>query len=263
MKKPIFLFLCASFFLFAACGNKTKMKKLESDLAFKTQQVEKLEEQVEYLKNTNSSLLDRMSDLSIISKAGAESIQNSLESMTQQYSYIQDLTTKIQTKDSLNLALVMNLKRSLTDINDEDVQIEVRGGVVYVSISDKLLFRSGSHQLSNQAEQVLEKIATVVNDHSDLNVMVEGHTDDVPISSSCSVDNWDLSVRRATSVVRTLQDKYYVAPERLIAAGRSEFIPKADNDSEAGRSINRRTEIIITPKLDQFFKLLESPALPN
>ncbi len=248
--------------LFTAC-NKDKIKKLETDLANKKDQIEILEGQVDNLRNTNSSLLDRMSDLSIISKTGAESIKNSLESMTQQYAYIQDLTSKIQSKDSLNLALVMNLKRSLTDINDDDVQVEVRGGVVYVSISDKLLFRSGSSRLSSKAQDVLSKIATVINDHSDLDIMVEGHTDNVPIANECVADNWDLSVRRATAVVRNLQDDYYVDPERLIAAGRSEFTPKADNETAAGRSQNRRTEIIITPRLDQFFKLLESPDLAD
>ncbi len=183
--------------------------------------------------------------------------------MTDQYSHIKDLNTRIQAKDSLNLALVMNLKRSLTDINDEDVQIEVRGGKVHVSISDKLLFRSGSSKLSSRAEEVLDKIAMVINDHSDLDILVEGHTDDVPIENSCIEDNWDLSAKRATAVVRTLQKEYYVDPQRLIAAGRSEYVPKEDNSTAEGRSKNRRTEIVIMPQLDQFFKLLETPALSN
>lgn len=254
--------------LFALVGflmscNKKKIEGLEQALALKTEQVEQLEEQLSHLQGTNTSLLDRMSDLSVVNKAGAESIQKSLESIGQQYSFIQDLTTKIQAKDSLNLALVMNLKRSLSNINDEDVQVEVKGGVVYVSISDKLLFDPGSSRVNNAALDVLAKLASVINDHDDLNVLVEGHTDDVPISNSCVKDNWDLSVKRATSVVRILQKDFYVAPERLTAAGRSEYIPKAENASTDGRSVNRRTEIIITPKLDQFFKLLEMPDLKN
>ena len=246
--------------LFSSCS-KQKVEALEREIASKEEQILQLEEQLKHLQISNSSLLDRLSDLSIVNKAGAESIQRSLENMTQQYDFIEDLTKKVQSKDSLNLALVMNLKRSLSDINDEDVQVEVKGGVVYVSISDKLLFKSGSSRINDKAQQVLEKIATVVNDHNELNIMVEGHTDDVPINNSCNKDNWDLSVKRATSVVRVLTDQYGVYPERLTAAGRAEFIPKEDNTSAEGRSKNRRTEIVITPKLDQFFALLEAPAL--
>lgn len=259
---PIYLLLILSLFFFNSC-NKEKVQELESQLALKSQQVTQLEEQRNLLQKTNASLLERLSDLSVISKAGAESLQKSMENITQQYSFIQDLTSKIQRKDSLNLALVMNIKRSLNNINDEDVQVEVKGGVVYVSISDKLLFRSGSARITRQAEEVLAKLAMVLNDHSDLNILVEGHTDNIPITNSCVEDNWDLSVKRATSVVRILQGEYYVAPERLTAAGRSEFIPKESNSTPAGRSANRRTEIIITPKIDQFFKLLERPELKN
>ena len=260
MKKRQLFLLLLIVFAFSSC-NKKKIKALERELALKTEQAEQLEQQMEHLQYTNASLLDRMSDLSIVNKAGAESIQKSLESINQQYSFIQDLTTKVQAKDSLNLALVMNLKRSLGDINDEDVQIEVKGGVVYVSISDKLLFRSGSSSITREAQRVLGKLAAVINDHRDLDILVEGHTDNVPIANSCMDDNWDLSVKRATSVVRVLQEDYFVAPERMTAAGRSEYIPKADNGSSPRPGINRRTEIIITPKLDQFFKLLEAPVL--
>ena len=235
----------------------------DSEIQSKNQQVQQLQNQVDNLQNTNNNLLDRLSDLSIVSKAGAESIKQSLESINAQSKYIQDLTSKIQTKDSVNLALVMNLKRSLSDINDEDIQIDVRGGVVYVSIADKLLFRSGSSRISSRAEEVLGKVAKVVNDHADLDIMVEGHTDNVPISNSCIEDNWDLSVKRATAVVRVLKGKHGVAASRLTAAGRGEFMPKTTNDTSDGRSTNRRTEIIITPKLDQFFKLMEAPETKN
>ncbi len=242
--------------LILLCACQSKVKK---ELALKNQQITQLEEQLEHMQSTTGSLLDRMEDLSVVNKAGAESIQKSLESIGQQYSFIQDLTEKVQAKDSLNLALVMNLKRSLSDINDEDVQVEVREGVVYVSISDRMLFRSGSAQLSNQAEEVLGKVASVLNDHNDLNILVEGHTDDVPISTDCVIDNWDLSAKRATAVVRHLTQDHFVAPDRLTAAGRGEFVPKADNHTSTGRQMNRRTEIILTPKLDQFFQLLEQP----
>lgn len=256
------LFIITLVGVFTSC-NKKKIEGLEQALALKTEQVEQLEEQLGHLQGTQNSLLDRMSDLSVVNKAGAESIQKSLESINQQYSFIQNLTEKIQSKDSLNLALVMNLKRSLSNLDDEDVQVEVKGGVVYVSISDKLLFSEGSSKVNKTAIDVLAKVASVINDHGDLNVLVEGHTDDVPIGNSCVQDNWDLSVKRATSVVRVLQEDFYVAPERLTAAGRSEYVPKADNETDEGRRKNRRTEIIITPKLDQFFKLLEMPDLQN
>ena len=262
MRKLKMLLLLVGLFAFSAC-ELPQVTKLKKEIALKDDQIEQLEKQVDHLQNSNSSLLDRLSDLSVVSKAGAESIQQSLESMGQQYSYIQDLTKKVQQKDSLNLSLVMNIKRSLGNFDDEDVQVEVRGGVVYVSISDKMLFKSGSSKINDDAQKVLSKLALVLNDHNDMNVMVEGHTDDVPIYNSCVKDNWDLSVQRATSVVRVLQDDYGVLPERLVAAGRSEFIPKADNSTDEGKSINRRTEIIITPKLDQFFKLLEAPELMN
>ncbi len=231
-----------------------------SEIEAKNRMIQQLETQVENLQRTNTSLLDRMADLSVISKEGAESIKKSLESINAQTKYIQELTSSIQARDSLNLALVMNLKRSLADVNDSDIQVEVRGSVVYISIADKLLFRSGSSDISPRAEVVLGKVARIINDYKDFEVMVEGHTDNVPINTACIADNWDLSVRRATAVTRMLQSKYNVAPERLTAAGRSEFIPKASNSTADGRSINRRTEIVLKPKLDQFFKLLETPA---
>jgi len=214
-------------------------------------------QQLEYFRNTNTNLLDRLADLSVVSKSGAESIRQSLEALNDQSKYIKDLTSSIRQRDSLNLALVMKLKRSLVDINDEDISIEVRKGVVYISISDKLLFKSGSAEISAAAETVLGKIARVLNDFSELDILVEGHTDNVPISTSCMADNWDLSVKRATSVVRTLQTKHGIAPERMTAGGRSEYIPKAANTSAEGRQTNRRTEIIILPELDQFFELLQ------
>ncbi len=218
-----------------------------------------LEQQMEYLKATNTNLLDRLSDLSVVSKTGAESIKKSLEALNEQNKYIQDLTSSMQRKDSLNLALVVNLKRSLSDVNDEDVTIEVKKGVVYISLSDKMLFRSGSADINQRAEEVLAKIARVVNDHTELDILVEGHTDNVPISTACLKDNWDLSVMRATSVVRLLQTKYNVKPDRMTAGGRSEFVPKTSNANAASRAINRRTEIIILPKLDQFFDLMTPP----
>ncbi|HEV7347146.1 OmpA/MotB family protein [Telluribacter sp.] len=236
-------------------GLNQTLKTREDELASRGARVKELEDQVDFLKRNNNQLLDRMSDLSVISKEGAESIKRSMETMNQQGKYIQNLNSSIQRKDSLNMALVMNLKRSLQDVSDEDVQIEVKKGVVYVSLSDKMLFNSGSYTITSQAENVLSKVAKILNDYKEIEILVEGHTDNVPFRSDNLADNWDLSVKRATSVVRTLQEKYGVAPGRMIAGGRGEHLPKAGNDSKESRSANRRTEIIITPKLDQFFNL--------
>jgi chemotaxis protein MotB len=254
----LLMIACISPILISSCN-----KGLKTELQSKEQQIAQLQGQVDNLQATTGSLLDRMADLSVISKEGSESIKQSLQTLSQQYGFIQDLTERIQSKDSLNMALVMNLKQSLTDINDEDVQIEIREGVVHVSISDKMLFSSGSTRLNQNASRVLGKLAHVINNHPELNIVVEGHTDDVPINTGCMSDNWDLSVLRATSVVRALTTQYAVPPDRLTASGRSEFVPKDDNATVDGRSANRRTEIIIAPKLDQFFKMLEPPTVQN
>jgi len=215
-----------------------------------------LENQLDLANKTNTNLLSRLEDLSIISKSGAENIQKSLEAINQQSKYIQGLNTKIQMKDSLTLALMTNLKRSLANINDEDVKVEVRGGLVYVSIADKLLFKSGSYNINAAAETVLGKVAQVVNDHKEIDILVEGHTDNVSISTDQIKDNWDLSVLRATAVTRMLQKKFGVDPARMTAGGKSEYSPKDSNESATGRQVNRRTEIVITPKLDQYIGLM-------
>lgn len=234
---------------------------LEANLEYAKSRASKLESQLEYFKSTNTNLLERLSDLAVVSKSGAKSIQKSLEALNEQNKYIKDLTSSMQRKDSLNLVLVMNLKRSLDDFDDEDINIEVKKGVVYVSISDKMLFRSGSYKISDQAKNVIGKIAKIINDHKELDILVEGHTDTVPISTECMVDNWDLSVKRATSIVRLMQTDFGVESSRMTAGGRSEFVPKTTNETVEGRAKNRRTEIVILPKLDEFFALLEPPVV--
>ncbi|MFT5999011.1 MAG: chemotaxis protein MotB [Neolewinella sp.] len=241
-------------FFLSSCG-KAQIKELEIKLVASEQQREMLGTQLESVQRTNGDLLDRMEDLSVISKEGATSIRESLQSISGQTSYIKDLNRSIQRKDSLNLALVMNLKRSLDQIAGNDIQVEVRGGKVHVSISDKLLFASGSARVNATAENVLANISTVLNDHRDLKVIVEGHTDNVPVKINGVRDNWELSTMRATAVVRKLTDDFYVDPSRLSAAGRAEYDPRGDNGTADGRARNRRTEIVITPNLDEFFKL--------
>ena len=246
------------------CENDLKTSEnerlvLETNLANEKNKTKSAEQQVEYFKSTNTNLLERLSDLSVVSKFGAESIKKSLEALNEQNKYIKDLTSSMQRKDSINLALVMNLKRSLDDFDDEDINIEVKKGVVYVSISDKMLFKSGSYTINEAAKEVIGKIAKIFNDHTELDILVEGHTDTVPIHTTCMEDNWDLSAKRATSIVRLMQTTFDVKPERMTAGGRSEYVPKTTNETAKGRAINRRTEIIILPELDQFFELLEPP----
>jgi len=162
-------------------------------------------------------------------------------------------------KDSMNMALVINLKSAVGNLDDKDINIKVEKGVVYVDISDKMLFNSGSYDVTEHAKTVLGKVAKVLINQPNIEFMVEGHTDNVPFSRGPLTDNWDLSVKRATSVVRILQNTYHVPPEKMTAAGRSQYVPVEDNDSKAGRAANRRTRIVILPQLDQFFKLLEKP----
>jgi chemotaxis protein MotB len=239
---------------------KRELDARTSELNSARNQNRTLEEQIELLRATNTNLLDRMADLSVVSRAGAESIKKSLEQLDRQSRQLSDMTTAVQRRDSINLQLVMNLKRSLDNFDDKDIQVEVRKGVVYVSISDQLLFRSGSAELSSRAREVLGKVAKVLQDHKDIEVLVEGHTDTDPISTACVQDNWDLSVLRATSVVRHLTRQHNIQPQRLTAGGRSEFVPKSTNETREGKAQNRRTEIIITPLMDQFFNLLTSDA---
>jgi chemotaxis protein MotB len=240
-----------------ATNCETELAKLTTDLATEKVKSKRFEDELEHLRKTNTNLLDRMADLSVISKTESENIRKSLDHINAQGKQITDMSSSIRQKDSLNLALVMNLKRSLADVKDEDVNIEVKKGVVYISLSDKMLFKSGSYKINPSAEAILGKIAAVANDHKEFDLLIEGHTDNVPIATDCIEDNWDLSAKRATAVVRMLQRKYNIAPQRLTAGGRSEYVNKDTNDSAAGRSLNRRTEIIILPKLDQFFQLME------
>jgi chemotaxis protein MotB len=215
------------------------------------------ENQIKTLQNINAALLDTQGDIVTISKKGAENLERSLESMKEKDLQIKTMRDAINKKDSVTLALVTSLKGALGNINDEDIQINVEKGVVFVSISDKLLFGSGQYKVTNEAKRVLGKVATVVNDKKDFEFMVEGHTDTDPISRTNIEDNWDLSTKRATAVVRILQDEYNVDPARMTAAGRGEYIPVASNDTAAGKAKNRRTRIVVLPKLDQFFGMIE------
>jgi chemotaxis protein MotB len=216
-----------------------------------------LNKQLDFLKENNTQALKQLENLSVITSAQAESIKKSLENIGAKDMYIQDLQSAIARKDSLNMALVMNLKGAIGNLDDEDINIKVDKGVVYIDISDKLLFNSGSFTVTSRAKTVLAKVAQVLKNQPGIEFMVEGHTDNVPYKSGQLLDNWDLSVKRATSVVRILQNEYGLDPSQMAAAGRGEYRPLTDNTSAGNRAINRRTRIVILPQLDQFFRLLE------
>jgi chemotaxis protein MotB len=221
-------------------------------------QIDALNKQIDFLKQNHDATLKQLQDLSVISGSQAESIKKSLDNIGAKDSYIQNLQNELAHKDSLNMALVMNLKGAIGNMDDKDINIKVDKGVVYIDISDKLLFKSGSYDVNEAAKTVLGKVATVLKAQPDIEFMVEGHTDNKNYARPpYMLDNWDLSVKRATSVVRILQKQYGLDPAHITAAGRGEYVPVSANDSEEGRAANRRTRIVILPQLDQFFKLLE------
>lgn len=232
--------------------NARKKASLESE-------IESLRKQVDYLKENNNQALKQLENLSVISSSQAESIKKSMENIGAKDAYIQSLQSTINRKDSLNMVLVMNLKGAIGNLDDKDVNIKVDKGVVYIDISDKMLFKSGSYDITDRAKEVLGKVAMVLKNQPDMEFMVEGHTDNVAYKGNAVLlDNWDLSVKRATAVVRILQKEYGLNPANMAAAGRGEYKPIADNSTAEGRSANRRTRIVILPQLDQFFKLLET-----
>ena len=224
----------------------------------KDKRLSDLQTQNTFLKENNTQALKQLQDLSVITSTQAESIKKSMENIGVKDTYIMDLQREIARKDSLNMVLVMNLKGAIGNMADEDINIKVDKGVVFIDISDKLLFKSGSYEITARAKEVLGKVAIVLKNQPDLEFMVEGHTDSIPYKRPPLLDNWDLSVKRATAVVRVLQVEYGLSPYHITAAGRSEFQPVATNATAEGRALNRRTRIVILPQLDQFFKLLET-----
>ncbi len=217
-----------------------------------------LTEQVKSLKEDKRTALKQVENLTVLTQSSSDNIKSVISQLSEKDKYINGVRKAMTQKDSLNLAIKYHLTKNLTDgIQDKDIEVNVEKTVVFISISDKLLFKSGSYNVTDNAYTVLEKIAKVINDQPKMEVMIEGHTDATPIKRDLIQDNWDLSALRATSITRILQYKYGVKPDRLIAAGRSQYVPLAANDSPENKAKNRRTKIIIMPKLNQFFDLLE------
>ena len=233
-----------------------KLNSCLSDKAAAEASLEAMKEQLNDLRKTNDALFSSTKEMTILTTKGAENLEKTLESLQERDLKISRLQEAINKKDSVTLAIVSSLKKSV-GINDPDIEINVEKGVVFISIADKLLFKSGSYVVTDKAKIVLEKVAKVINDKPDFEAMVEGHTDSRPYSNGVLVDNWDLSVKRSTSIIRVLQTMG-VNPSQLIAAGRSSYIPLADNDTSENRAKNRRTRVVVLPKIDQFYDMIES-----
>ena len=217
---------------------------------------ELLQSNNELLRKNNEGLLTNLGNMTMLTQKGADNLERSLESIKEKDLTIKNLRDAVTRRDSINLALVQSLKGVLGNLDDEDITVQVDKGVVYVSISDKMLFSSGSYNVTPRAREVLGKVAKVVNNKPDFEFMVEGHTDNVPIKNNCIKNNWDLSVLRATAVVNILQNDFGVSPSRMTAAGRGEYVPVTSNSTAEGRAVNRRTRIVVLPKLDQFYNMI-------
>jgi chemotaxis protein MotB len=255
----------------ASCGAKKKIAALEQKnkecqellnsttvkLNLCLTEKEALTQQNDYLKKSNTDLINNSKELAVLTTKGAENLERSLESLKEKDLKISRLQDAITKKDSMTLALVSSLKKNV-GLDDQDININVEKGVVFINISDKMLFKSGSYVVTDKAKVVLEKVAKVINDKPDFECMVEGHTDNVPFTGNAILlDNWDLSVKRATAITRVLTKELGVNPKQLIAAGRSEYIPLVENKTAENRATNRRTRIVILPKIDQFYDMIE------
>ncbi len=276
MKKIV---ICLSvFMLLTSCVSKKKFVSLEAknkeiqdllnsatvklnlcneDKAGLNASLAALREQNENLKTSNEGLISASKDMTVLSTKGAQNIEKALETIKEKDMKISRMQDALTKKDSVTLALVTSLKSSV-GMTDPDIEINVEKGVVFISIADKLLFKSGSYIVSERAKEVLAKVAKVVNDKPTFECMVEGHTDNVPFTGNAIlIDNWDLSVKRSTAIIRVLTKELKVNPAQLIAAGRGQFIPLVDNNSAENRAKNRRTRIVVLPKIDEFYDMIE------
>ena len=233
-----------------------KLVNAESELSNTQTKISGLDQAIAREQANAKQLQEALSKCLTASSQGNVNISKLVDEINSSNKYIKELISAKNKSDSLNMVLTNNLTRSLSKAETNDVDIKVLKGVVYVSLSDNMLYKSGSYEISEKASATLAKIAKIITDYNDYEVLIEGNTDNVPIKQVNIRNNWDLSVLRASSVVQTLQNNYGVDPKRLTAGGRGEYNPIASNDSVSGKTKNRRTQIIITPKLDQFMSLI-------
>lgn len=233
-----------------------KYQDSQRELSGSSSRVKSLEEQIASEKSNVAALQEALNKCLSSSSQGNVNISKLVDEINSSNQYIKQLVNTKNKSDSLNMVLTNNLTRSLSREELSDVDVQVLKGVVYISLADNMLYKSGSYEVSDKSGETLSKIAKIITDYSTYDVLIEGNTDDVPISQPNIRNNWDLSTLRASSVVQVLQTKYGVDPKRLTAGGRGQFNPIADNATPAGKAQNRRTQIIITPKLDQFMDLI-------
>ncbi len=252
---------CASKKDLLACQTENKSlsasyQDAREQLAAANTRIASLQEQLNSCEKTNTTLQKSLEQSLNNVSSNSVNITKLVDQINESNQYIRHLVEVKSKSDSLNLVLTNNLTRSLSKEDLKDVDVQVLKGVVYISLSDNMLYKSGSYEISDAAGATLAKIAKIIKDYSNYDVLIEGNTDDVPISKTNIRNNWDLSCLRASSVVQALQTKYGVDPKRLTAGGRGEYNPVADNATAAGKVKNRRTQIIITPKLDEFMELI-------
>lgn len=238
---------------------EAELATLGAEIDGKDVRILDLKDQLEDLRSQRNTQNQTVEGLTVLSQTANRNIEETLSQLEGKDKYIKLLQAAKTQADSINLVLSYTLKSELQEgIDDEDIEVKVDKTVVMINLSDKMLFESGSSTITSRADEVLQKIATIVKDRPGFDVMVEGYTDSIPISRDCISNNWELSALRAVSVVRSLQETHGIGGDRLIAAGRGETNPLADNETEEGRSTNRRTRIVIMPQLDQFYDLLKA-----
>ena len=272
MKKSVFMISLAAVVLMTSCGVKKELyqncqeenKTLQNNyqntkeqLAASNTRVASLEEQLAELRKTNATLQQSLDKSLSNTSQNNVSIEKLVDQINESNQYIRHLVEVKSKSDSLNMVLTNNLTRSLSKEELKEVDVQVLKGVVYISLADNMLYKSGSYEINDRAAETLSKIAKIIKDYKDYDVLIEGNTDNVPITRENIRNNWDVSCLRASSVVQALQNQYGVDPKRLTAGGRGEYNPLAKNDTELGKQRNRRTQIIITPKLDQFMDLID------
>ena len=270
MKKSIFMMSLVSVLLMTSCASKkdlvacqeenkalqTNYQNTKEQLAASTTRVASLEEQIAELRKANETLQASLDKSLTNTSQNNVSIEKLVDQINESNQYIRHLVEVKSKSDSLNLVLSNNLTRSLSKEELKEVDVQVLKGVVYISLADNMLYESGTYKINKRASETLSKIAKIIKDYKDYDVLIEGNTDNVPIKRENIRNNWDLSCLRASSVVQALQEDYGVDPKRLTAGGRGEYNPLQPNTTEVGKQRNRRTQIIITPKLDEFMELI-------